>query len=89
MFYVNDSIKTVGEALPFSGSVLDAIVGYLRMYPDVTSICVFRDCGRLGSRSDFQFICSLDQKQLNRIRSRFNERLSHGCNCKQAVPQDC
>lgn len=68
MYFICDVTRTLGEAVPCPGSIYEALVYFLRIYPGVSSACVYRDCSRFGRSSDLQFICFLDSKKLKKFK---------------------
>lgn len=74
MYFISDVTRTLSEAVRCPGSIYEALVYFLRLYPDVSSVCVYRDCSRFGRSSDLQFICFLDSKKLKKF---------NGCNCNR------
>lgn len=67
MFVVCDNSCCLSEGYFFRGSYLEAVISFRSRFPKVRSVNIYRDVRCRGRCEDFQYIATLNAKQLDKI----------------------
>lgn len=71
MFVVCDNTRCLSEGYFFRGSYLESVISFRSRFPNVRSVNVYRDVRSRGRCEDFQFIATLNSKQLDKLYTSF------------------
>lgn len=72
MYVVCNSLHTLSQSFSCRASFIETLLLYAKYFGTRCSVVVFRDVYGRGSSEDYQFVCTLSEKEFSRLVSKYH-----------------
>lgn len=71
MFAVCSIMWTLNECFYCRGSYVETLLSFAARFPDENSVVVYRDVRGRGDPGDLQFICTINHRELTKLKEKY------------------